>query len=38
MTLVRVGTGVLAQGLKMRFMGTGAAYLIDKVGISRPRR
>jgi GTP-binding protein LepA len=37
-TLVRVRDGVLTKGLKMRFMGTGAAYQIDKVGISTPKK
>ena len=37
-TLVRVREGVLRKGLKIRFMGTGAAYLIDKVGVSTPKK
>jgi GTP-binding protein LepA len=37
-TLVRVRDGVLSRGLKMRFMGSGAAYGIDKVGISTPKK
>jgi GTP-binding protein LepA len=37
-TLVRVRDGVLRKGLKIRFMGTGAVYQIDKVGISTPKK
>jgi GTP-binding protein LepA len=37
-TLVRVRDGVLTKGLKIRFMGTSAAYQIDKVGISTPKK
>ncbi|HMR31838.1 MAG TPA: translation elongation factor 4 [Geminicoccaceae bacterium] len=37
-TLVRVREGVLRKGLKIRFMGTGAAYQIDKVGVSTPKK
>jgi GTP-binding protein LepA len=37
-TLVRVRDGVLRKGLRIRFMGTGAAYQVDKVGISTPKK
>ena len=36
-TLVRVKDGVLKPGLKIRFMATGAAYTIERVGIFTPK-
>ena len=36
-TLVRVRNGVLRKGQKIRFMGTGAAHLIDRVGVFTPK-
>ena len=36
-TLVRVRDGVLRPGLKIRFMATGAAYTIERVGIFTPK-
>jgi len=36
-TLVRVRDGVLKPGLKIRFMATGAAYTIERVGIFTPK-
>ena len=36
-TLVRVKDGVLKPGLKIRFMATGAAYAIERVGIFTPK-
>ena len=36
-TLVRVKNGALEKGQKIRFMGTGAAYLIDRVGVLTPK-
>ena len=35
--LVRVKDGVLKKGLRIRMMGTGAAYEIDKVGVFTPK-
>ena len=32
-TLVRVKNGALEKGQKIRFMGTGAAYQVDRVGV-----
>ncbi len=36
-TLIRVKNGVLQKGQKVRFMGTGAAHLIDRVGVLTPK-
>ena len=36
-TLVRVKNGALEKGQKIRFMGNGAAYLIDRVGVLTPK-
>ena len=36
-TLVRVKHGRLEKGQKIRFMGTGAAYQIDRVGVLTPK-
>ena len=36
-TLVRVKNGRLEKGQKVRFMGNGAAYLIDRVGVLTPK-
>src|SRR5918993_148276 len=36
-TLVRVKNGRLERGQKIRFMGNGAAYLVDRVGVLTPK-
>jgi GTP-binding protein LepA len=36
--LVRVVDGELRKGLKIKLFATGASYVIDRVGISRPKR
>ena len=36
-TLVRVVDGVLAAGMKVRMMGSGAVHLVDKVGVFTPK-
>jgi GTP-binding protein LepA len=36
--LVRIFDGVLAKGQRIRLMSTGAAYQVDRVGISRPKQ
>jgi len=36
-TLVRVKNGRLEKGQKVRFMGTGAAYFVDRVGVLTPK-
>ncbi len=36
-TLVRVKNGVLEKGQKIRFMGNGAAYPVDRVGVLTPK-
>lgn len=36
-TLVRVRDGVLKAGMKVRMMQTGAAHLVDKVGVFTPK-
>lgn len=36
-TLIRVKNGALQKGQKVRFMGTGASYLIDRVGVLTPK-
>ncbi len=36
-TLVRVKNGALEKGQKIRFMGTGAAYPVDRVGVLTPK-
>jgi GTP-binding protein LepA len=36
-TLVRVRNGVLRKGTRIRFMGTGAAHGIDRVGVFTPK-
>src|SRR3954471_20678230 len=35
--LVRIVDGVLKRGMKVRMMGTGAAYDVDRVGVFRPK-
>ena len=35
--LVRVREGVLRKGMKMRMMSTGAAHLVDRVGVFTPK-
>jgi GTP-binding protein LepA len=36
-TLLRVKHGTLRRGQKVRFMGTGAAHHVDRVGVSTPK-
>ena len=36
-TLVRVKNGALEKGQKIRFMGTGAAHPVDRVGVFTPK-
>jgi GTP-binding protein LepA len=36
-TLVRVRNGIIRQGQKIRFMGTGAVHQIDRVGVFTPK-
>ena len=36
--LVRVMEGTLKKGMKVRLMGTGAAYPVDGVGVFRPKK
>jgi GTP-binding protein LepA len=36
-TLIRVRNGVIRKGQKIRFIGTGAAHLIDRVGVMTPK-
>ncbi len=36
-TLVRVRSGELAKGLRIRMMGTGAAHPVDRVGVFTPK-
>lgn len=36
-TLLRVKHGTLRRGQKVRFMGTGAAHLVERVGVSTPK-
>ena len=36
-TLIRVKHGVIQKGQKIRFMGPGAAHLIDRVGVLTPK-
>jgi GTP-binding protein LepA len=36
-TLIRVKNGTLQRGQKIRFMGTGAAHLLDRVGVLTPK-
>jgi len=36
-TLVRVKNGVLRAGQRVRFMGTGAVHLVDRVGVFTPK-
>ena len=35
--LVRIEDGTLKKGMRIRMMGTGASYEIDKVGVFRPK-
>jgi GTP-binding protein LepA len=37
-TLIRLLNGTLRKGLKIRFMGTGAVYQVDRVGVSKPKK
>ncbi len=36
--LVRIKDGVLKKGMKIRMMGTGGSYAIERVGVSRPKK
>jgi GTP-binding protein LepA len=36
--LVRIVDGVLKKGMRVRMMGTGAAYQVDHVGVQTPKR
>ncbi len=36
--LARVIDGVLKKGMRVKMMGTGGAYLLDRVGVSRPKK
>jgi len=36
-TLIRVKNGVIRPGQKIRFMGPGAAYTVDRVGVFTPK-
>src|SRR5438876_727029 len=36
--LVRIVDGILKKGLRIRMMGTGAAYDVDRVGVFTPKR
>ena len=37
MTLVRVRDGVLKKGMKIRMLGTGAAHVVERVGVFSPK-
>jgi GTP-binding protein LepA len=36
--LVRIKDGVLKKGMKVKMMGTGGAYAVERVGVSRPKK
>jgi GTP-binding protein LepA len=36
--LVRIKDGVLRRGMKVKMMGTGGLYVIERVGVSRPKK
>jgi GTP-binding protein LepA len=36
--LARVIDGVLKKGMRVKMMGTGGAYMLDRVGVSRPKK
>ena len=36
--LVRIRDGVLKKGMRVRMMGTGGLYSIERVGVSRPKK
>ena len=36
--LARVIDGVLKKGMKVKMMGTGGGYVLDRVGVSRPKK
>jgi GTP-binding protein LepA len=36
--LVRIKDGVLKKGMKVKMMGTGGLYAIERVGVSRPKK
>jgi GTP-binding protein LepA len=36
--LVRIKDGVMKKGMKIRMMGTGGGYAIERVGVSRPKK
>ena len=36
--LVRIKDGVLKKGMKVQMMGTGGTYVIERVGVSRPKK
>jgi GTP-binding protein LepA len=36
--LVRIKDGVLRKGMKVKMMGTGGLYTIERVGVSRPKK
>ena len=36
--LLRIIDGELKKGMRVKMMGTGGSYLIDRVGVSRPKK
>jgi GTP-binding protein LepA len=36
--LVRIKDGVLKKGMKVKMMGTGGTYVLERVGVSRPKK